>query len=96
MLLNNQYKNFPFSYYCPQIIEDFKESLAKTFENLKIETEAPKEEVMSLAEEIEKKIRTKYNLLLPALFMEIKSGENEIVFVKDDLKKVIGFLFSSL
>jgi hypothetical protein len=86
MHLDNQYKKFPFSYYCPQMIEEFKDSLTKKFEQLTVENELPKE--LTLAEEIEVKIKTKYNLLLPAIYMEIKSGDNEIVFDKEDLKKV--------
>jgi hypothetical protein len=86
MILDNQYKKFPFSYYCPQVIEEFKESLSKKFEQLVIENELPKE--LTLAEEIEMKIKTKYNLLLPAVFLEIKPGDEDVVFDKDDLNKV--------
>jgi hypothetical protein len=91
MYLDNQYKKFPFSYYCPQIIEEFKESLSKKFEQLTIENELPK--VLTFAEEIELKIKTKYNLLLPAVFLEIKAGEQDIAFDREDLKKV-SMLFS--
>ena len=90
MNLNNQYKTFPFSYYCPQIIEVYKDSLSKTLQNYKVDNElVNKEKSLTLTEEIEKKIKIKYNLLIPALFMEIKSGIYDIYFEKEDLKNVI-------
>jgi hypothetical protein len=99
MYLDNQLKNFPFSYYCPQIIEEFKESLCKRFENLSVETETPVETnketkpTTMTYEEIEKKIKTKYNLLLPAVYVEIKPGMSNIAFDKEDLRNVSIFKF---
>jgi hypothetical protein len=96
MNLNNQYKTFPFSYYCPQIIEVYKDSLSKTLQNYKIDNDlSVKDKSLTLTEEIEKKIKIKYNLLIPAIFMEIKSGPYDITFEKEDLKNVIYYIIFS-
>jgi hypothetical protein len=84
MNLNNQFKTL--SYYCPELIEEYKLSICNALKNLKIENS--KQGELTLPEEIEKKIKQKYNLLIPAIFIEAKLGPNDIIFEKEDMNKV--------
>jgi hypothetical protein len=85
MNLKNQIKTL--SYYCPELIEEYKLSICNAINNMKLESS--KQDEMTLSEEIEKKIKQKYNLLIPAIFLEVKIGQNEIALEKDDLSRVI-------
>ena len=85
MNLNNQIKTL--SYYCPQLVDEYKISICNALKNLKIEESKNNE--LTLTDEIEKKIKQKYNLLIPAIFIEAKSGKNDIVLEKEDLSRVI-------
>lgn len=66
-----------FSYYnCPQNIP----------ENKKDEDIEPEHE--NLKDKIERKIKTKHNMLIPAIYMEVKPGKESIQLNKEDLKTV--------
>jgi hypothetical protein len=87
-------KNFPFSYYNSQFIQDYQEMLIKKVDSCSLSAKqnnpSPLKDTNdpSFAEKIEKKIKGKYNLLIPAIFMEIKQGKYSVEFSKDDLKNV--------
>jgi hypothetical protein len=88
-------KNFPFSYYNSQLLPDFQEMLTKKMdslslkEDLKNKSEMTEKEYYSM---IESKIKTKYNMLMPAIYLVLRKGEYSIKFTKEDLTKVIVIL----
>ncbi len=89
-------KSFPFSYsyYNPQFIEGMKNGNSSNNgeirDNSKNLDEKNKEDSMSLKDRIEKQIKAKYNLIVPAILIEIHDkGKESIKFEKDDLKNVL-------
>jgi hypothetical protein len=84
MNLNNQFKSL--SYYCPQLVETYKVSICAALKNMKLE--ASKHTELTITDEIEKKLKAKYNLLIPAIFIEVIAGKSDIVLEKEDLSKV--------
>jgi hypothetical protein len=70
-----------FAYYTnPEIIQ------TENKQETKIETETENE---TLKDQMERKIKNKYNMLIPAIYMEIKLGKESVEVNKDDVKKVI-------
>ena len=75
----------PYTYYNLNLPE------IKEFENNNPENS---NQTLNIYDQIEKKIKNKYNMLIPAIFMEIKKSKIKIEFNKDDLKTVkLFFLF---
>ena len=75
-------RNIPFSYYNSQLIEEC---------DIEGEDKKNKEEnsERTLKERIETQIKTKYNLIIPAILIEIQeTGMNSIQLLKDDLRNV--------
>jgi len=70
------FKMNPFSYYNPKISENYERDHLNENEN------------ETIYQVIEKKIKNKYKMLIPAIFMEIKSSKYFIEFSKEDLKNV--------
>lgn len=83
------------------VLADYENNNKKTNDNIKSEInkndnnknndEDPDSENKheSLKDKIEKKIKIDNNMLIPAIYMEIKSGKDLITFEKEDLKQVI-------
>ncbi len=80
------YKMNPFTYYNPNISDrkDREKDVA-----IKDKDKTIINENDSYYQQIEKKIKNKYKMLIPAIFMEIKRSKYFIEFSKDDLKNVI-------
>lgn len=84
----------PLYYYDPQYFEKIEHENQKrnlynlNYPSIGIEenSEDPKEKVFH--EIVEMKIKKKYNMLIPAIFMEINQGRPVIEFNKTDLKNV--------
>lgn len=98
----NILKNFPYFYYNTELYSDFQEMLSKKFDMININdderkrsSEGPSEESQkSLKEKIEIKIKNKYNLIIPAILIELaENGKDSIEFQKEDLKNVKFFCF---
>lgn len=93
-------KNFPFSYYNSQLFSDLQpsqENLSKKFDSLSLDSELKEssevnlesERQMNLKEKLESDIKNKYNLIIPAILIEVQeNGRNSIQFQKEDLKNV--------
>ncbi len=76
-------RNIPFSYYNSQPTAEGEEKKKKE----------DKEE-RTLKDKIENQIKNKYNLIIPAILIEIQeNGKNSVKLLKEDLKNVI-FIFS--
>jgi hypothetical protein len=76
-------RNIPFSYYNSQPTAEGEEKKKKE----------DKEE-RTLKDKIENQIKNKYNLIIPAILIEIQeNGKNTVKLLKEDLKNVI-FIFS--
>jgi len=89
----DNFKMNPFSYYNPSFLE--KTDSDKVTKQPAGEEEIEKKD--SYYQLIEKKIKAKYNMLIPAIFMEIKSSNYFIEFNKEDLKNVYFiFIFNNL
>jgi len=93
----NILKNFPYFYYNTELISDFQEMLNKKFENMNLSDDERKKSTdisqndsgKSLKEKIEGKIKTKYNLIIPAILIELaENGIGSIEFDKKDLQNV--------
>jgi hypothetical protein len=93
----NILKNFPYFYYNTELISDFQEMLNKKIDNINISNDERKKSSdislndsgKSLKEKIEGKIKTKYNLIIPAILIELaENGIGSIEFDKKDLKNV--------
>lgn len=75
----------PLFYYNPMFFD--KKELDNRIKEIKKGEEIPDENI-AFYDLIEKKIKTKYNMLIPAIFMEFKSSSLIVEFNKEDLKKV--------
>jgi len=78
------FKMNPFTYYNPNISDenDRENDISK----LNKEQETLSED--TYYQLIEKKIKNKYKMLIPAIFMEIKSSKYFVEYTKEDLKNV--------
>lgn len=79
------FKMNPFTYYNPNISD--RKDREKEIAILDKEQEIFNEND-SYYQQMEKKIKNKYKMLIPAIFMEIKKSKYFIEFSKDDLKNV--------
>ncbi len=76
----NFLKNIPFSYYNSQILTEVVSGQQKN----KLGTED-----ISLKDKIENQIKNKYNLIIPAILIEIQeNGLGSVKLLKDDLHSV--------
>ena len=98
---DNILKNFPYFYYNTELYTDFQEMLNKKFDMMNINDDERKrncessqeESEKTLKEKIEVKIKNKYNLIIPAILIELAdNGKDSIEFQKEDLKNVKLFL----
>jgi hypothetical protein len=82
----NFMKNIPFSYYNSQLISESANSLQKN----KVGNEEK-----CLKDKIENQIKIKYNLIIPAILIEIQeNGLGSVKLLKDDLQSVKLLLFN--
>jgi hypothetical protein len=73
-------RNIPFSYYNSQTQNVYESDGEK---------KTGEKEERSLKEKIENQIKNKYNLIIPAILIEIQeNGKNSVKLLKDDLKNV--------
>jgi hypothetical protein len=74
-------RNIPFSYYNSQ-----SQNVGEPEGEKKIQ----EKEERTLKDKIENQIKNKYNLIIPAILIEIQeNGKNSVKLLKDDLKNVI-------
>jgi len=84
-LMDRSDTRIPFSYYDSQIIA---ETLLNNQENTKTDEKMEK----NLKEKIEDQIKKKYNLIIPAILIEVQEkGRNSVELMKDDLRDVFYF-----
>jgi hypothetical protein len=93
---DNLFKSFQYFYYD----SEFQEKINKKFEGINLNEVDTKEKSFdevkeeSIKDKIERKIKNKYNLLIPAIFIEIaENGKNSIEFQKEDLNNVCLFTY---
>ena len=86
------FKNFAYLYYNSQPLPDYQEMLNKKLESLELSESSSEKKEKDMKDIIEAKVKSKYNLLIPAIYMELKSDSLE--FKKEDLKNVIFFSYN--
>ncbi len=89
-LIDRSDTRIPFSYYDEDII-------AKTLQNNKENSKTDEKIDKNLKEKIEDQIKKKYNLIIPAILIEVQEkGRNSVELMKDDLRDVFYINFSFL